>query len=485
VLSARQAAAATVVAAILGLAAPARANGRYPAAGQIVVDPSDPAHIVVRATYGLVTTRDGGAHWAWTCEQGIGFSGEEDPAIAVTSDGSVIAGIAEGLFAAHGDGCAWAPALALAQRPTLDVSDVRATPSSALAIAWRSLQDTTTQLWRSSDDAVTWTQAGADLPAGFSGVTVDAAPSDPMHVVVSGGFADTTAGLAISADGGSTWTPVVVPGTVALRPPYLSAVDPTSPGTLYVRAPGETADALLVTRDGGATWTTAFQGQGGLFGFALSPDGATVLVGGTKDGVWRASTSDLAFHKVSPLGVLCLAWAAVGVYACADEPTAGFTVGLSTDEGATFAPVMHRRDLAGPLACDAGTTVGASCPSLWPATECFIGAVSCDAPPGDMGVTETSTPPPAHHACACGEAPGEGPRDAGPIALALALAACACRASSRTPRRWRRSPPSPPCRSASRPPRCTRPSARRRPCPGRRRGGRRRSSARRSCGPPS
>ena len=154
-----------------------------------------------------------------------------------------------------------------------------------------------------------------------------------------------------------------------------------------MRVPGETADAMLVTHDGGTTWTTAFQGTGGLLGFALSPDGATILVGGAKDGLWRASTSDLTFAKVSPLGVLCLAWASPGVYACADEATDGFTVGLSTDEGATFTAVMHRADLTGPLACDAGTSVGAQCPALWPATECVIGAASCDAGPGDVGVT--------------------------------------------------------------------------------------------------
>jgi hypothetical protein len=425
---------AAVLAAIpiLALASPARANGRYPAAGQIVVDPSDPAHIVVEATYGLLTTRDAGLHWAWICEQGIGFSSEEDPAVAVTADGSVLAGIVEGLFTTHGDSCAWSPVAALAQRPVLDVSTLGAMPASAVGIAWTSIVDTTTALWRSDDDAVTWMQMGVALPAGFSGVTVDVAPSDPMTIVVSGGFADATAGLEISSDGGASWTPSTVPGADALRPPYLSAVDPTSPATLYVRVPGMTADALLVTHDGGSTWKTAFQGTGGLFGFALSPDGATVLVGGTSDGVWRASTSDLTFAKVSPLGVLCLAWSSAGVYACADERTDGFTVGLSTDEGATYTAVMHRADLTGPLACDAGTSVGEQCPSLWPATECVIGATACDASPGDVGVTETAAPPPAvHKACACGEAPGQGTGDAGPFALALAAAwACWARARS-------------------------------------------------------
>ena len=38
----------------------ALANGRYPAASQLLVDPTDREHIVVSATFGLLESRDGG-----------------------------------------------------------------------------------------------------------------------------------------------------------------------------------------------------------------------------------------------------------------------------------------------------------------------------------------------------------------------------------------------------------------------------------------
>ena len=67
------AAAFALAASLVGL--PALANGRFPAAGQIAVDPSDPSHLVVRTTYGLTVTNDHGAHWSWVCEAAVGYSG--------------------------------------------------------------------------------------------------------------------------------------------------------------------------------------------------------------------------------------------------------------------------------------------------------------------------------------------------------------------------------------------------------------------------
>src|SRR5262245_66324806 len=46
--------------AVVGLTSQARANGRFPAAGQVVVDPGDKQHIVLRTTYGILQTTDGG-----------------------------------------------------------------------------------------------------------------------------------------------------------------------------------------------------------------------------------------------------------------------------------------------------------------------------------------------------------------------------------------------------------------------------------------
>src|SRR5207249_3345481 len=88
-------------AALSLLAAPALGNGRFPAAGQIVVDPADPSSIVIRATYGTLTTRDGGKSWSWICEASVGYSGSEDPMMGITKDGSMLAGTFQGLSVTH------------------------------------------------------------------------------------------------------------------------------------------------------------------------------------------------------------------------------------------------------------------------------------------------------------------------------------------------------------------------------------------------
>ena len=98
--------------AVAGLASSASANGKFPAAGQLVVDPSDPAHIVVRTTFGVVTTRDAGTAWDWICEEAAGYSNYEPP-IAVTGNGSVLAGLSTGVSVAAGGTCAWSASLGI------------------------------------------------------------------------------------------------------------------------------------------------------------------------------------------------------------------------------------------------------------------------------------------------------------------------------------------------------------------------------------
>ena len=73
------------------------AHGRFPQAGQVVVDPNDDDRIWVRTTYGIITTDDGAGEWRWICPEGVGFDGDqEDPPIGFMNDGSVIAGTFDG-----------------------------------------------------------------------------------------------------------------------------------------------------------------------------------------------------------------------------------------------------------------------------------------------------------------------------------------------------------------------------------------------------
>ena len=155
---------------------------------------------------------------------------------------------------------------------------------------------------------------------------------------------------------------------------------------VYVRLHADKADTLVVSKDAGDTFTNAFTGAS-LLGFALSPDGATVAVGGDKDGLWTADASALAFTKTSTLDVRCLAWNEQGLFACADEGLDNFGVGLSTNGGKTFAPFMQRDNICGVLACGDETSTAKVCSGLWEVTRLSIPSNAC----GKAEDTSTST----------------------------------------------------------------------------------------------
>ncbi|MGK4005370.1 hypothetical protein WMF31_22265 [Sorangium sp. So ce1036] len=447
------AASAAALIATAALAAPASANGRFPAAGLIAAHPGDPSRLLVRATYGVLTSRDGGASWHWICEPVVGFGGNEDPMLAFLADGTIVAGVFQGLSASRNGGCDWAFAGGdLADRYVVDLSADREDPSRAVLVVSSGLGAGRflTQLWETADNAGAWTQAGGDLPEDFLALTVDAAPSDRDRVYVSGRFgAPMYAGaLQRTSDRGATWERLDIPGSDDRHLPYIGAIDPADPDTLYVRLDGDPTDAVLVSRDGGESFTTVFESQGDLLGFALSPDGDAVIVGGGADGIWRAPTSSLEFEKISDVGARCLTWTPAGIFACGEEFKDGFTVGKSSDGGATFSALLHLDGLCGPLECAPESGVASICQDLWGATRATIGSQQCGGDGGAGTGGEGSGaggagPAPAPEAGGCGckigaaAAEAAAPRGGGVGWLALSAAAALAWARRRVGERHR------------------------------------------------
>jgi len=98
------------------------------------------------------------------------------------------------------------------------------------------------------------------------------------------------------------------------------------------------------------------------------------------------------FTKVSELAVRCLTWDDSGLYACADQFIDGYNVGVSVDDGATFAPLSQQDSPCGPPdSCGAGTSIGDECPGRWPAESAELGApISCDGESGGAGASSGS-----------------------------------------------------------------------------------------------
>lgn len=413
------------------LARTAAANGRFPAASQLVVDPGDPSHIAVAATYGLLESFDQGQNWWFICEPGYGSNGQEDPALGIMSGGTMIAGLSGGLsVAADPRGCAFGFAEGpLKGEVVADVSVERGDPSRAVAV-------TATPgpieggfgvhalLAESGDGGRSWQQAGVALPTDFVPFTVDVAPSDPERVYVSGSSlgAEPVGLIERSDDRGKSWERLVVQGADLGANIYIAAIDAGDPDFIYARV-SAVDDALLVSRDGGHQWKLVYQAARSMLGFALSPDGSKVALGGPGNDLVVAPTSTLAFATASTLRVRCLTWSAAGLYACGDERE-GFSLGLSGDEGMTFTPIYHLRSHC-PLDCPSTSAVAAAC-----GTDCDViadaGASDAGAPDADA---EPEAPLEAAAEAEAADAPAtvDAPADEGAPPALTAEGGCGCR----------------------------------------------------------
>jgi hypothetical protein len=415
---------------VLALPAAARANGRYPAATQIVVDRDAGTRYAVRTTFGVILSKDSGATWDWLCEDAMGItSTNADPSLGFTLGGDLLAADeGDGLAQSTDFGCGWnvSPVVDKDHGGFFDDLVVRpSTPHVVLALNSGHVTGTTddlTQLFQSTDDGATWTAHGAKLDPNVLADTVEVSKSDPMRLYVSGVRGDgptRVAAVFVSKDDGATWEEHAVPFDPNLESGiFISAVDDANPDVIYVRTawqglvpqtPPITKPArLLVTKDGGQTWNVAYQGQGPLFGFALA--NGKVYVGGPEDGLRVASAADLAFQKTSDVRIQGLMpqgstlWAASAV-------VSGFILATTTDDGAHWDKKLAQLcDIRGPLACAPSTKAGV-CPDQWPKirNDLFLCDLFADAG-ADAGPPPPSDTPPAapasHGGCGCNAANG-------------------------------------------------------------------------------
>ena len=334
----------------------ARANGRFPATQQIAFSPVDPQLVVVRTTFGILLSRDAGSTWNWFCEDvlGISSSSSDDPVIALTGSGAIVAtsGSNPGMAVSADNGCTWVFAEAVAKEVVRDLVVRPNLPDTVLALT--STMDAhvgsdggtgyVQRLYESTNDGADWAALGSLLEPDVIVSTVEVAPGDGDRIYVSAerGMAGmTTASLFVSIDHGESWTERSIPIDAAEESGvFIAAVDPTDADRVYVRTLG-TGSRLLVTTDAGQTFTAPLTLQGPMRGFALSPDGSTIYAGSIEDGLFVATRDTLSFSNTSSIPVGCLATQGSNLWACSDETGGGFIVGVSTDGGRSFMPALH------------------------------------------------------------------------------------------------------------------------------------------------
>ncbi|MEO8184376.1 MAG: hypothetical protein ABI895_36675 [Deltaproteobacteria bacterium] len=377
--------------------APALGNGRFPAADQILLNPADPAHLVLRATFGLLQSRDSGRSWTWICEAAVGYMG--DPAIAVLGDGSLLAGFFGSVAVSADVGCNWGNlTLETRYQYAFDTTLDPANPARAWVLTVS--VDGSRQVSLLSVDSSGAIVEALPVGGGFVPSTVEVAPSNPNRIYVTGAIENEPSIVLRSEDRGHNWQRFAF-DAYGSSPLFISAVDPLDPNLVYARIDNQQdasrpttqrqpSDHLLVSRDAGENWETVFSLDGDLYGFALSPDGSRIATGGPELGLYLASAQQLDFKPApAPVrGLRCLRWTAEGLLACGQETLDGWTVGLSRDEGQSFEPLWHVTDLA-PLVCSPTSSTGAVCPAVWPDVARTIGAERGEPP------TIVGPPPPA------------------------------------------------------------------------------------------
>ena len=410
-------------AAALLVSWPAAANGRFPAANQIVFSPSDPEFIVLRASYGIIPSHDNGITWQFLCEDAIGVppNSIQDPSIALT-DKSLLAGASIGLSVSSDVGCNWScQSGALAGQAIADLAVRPDAPSSAVAItdsytvqADSGQELALSQVFETTDNGATWTALGAPIDPNVAVTTIDVTKTDPSRLYVSGtrGFGpQRTASLFVSKDKGQSWAEWPLPAgqfdPTAEESIFIGGVDPTNADHLYIRSSGQAGGGqsrllnVALAADGTPTFSTTyvfnvdagvlgFTGQ--MLGFALSPDGAKVYIGSVQDGLWVAQTSDMVFHQTSSIAVQCLATRGAELWACSSE-VHGFIAAVSTDDGKTFTSKLPTiGTLAGPIACAPNATGGVACGASANASQCassyelFCELNTCNSPDAsDLG----------------------------------------------------------------------------------------------------
>ena len=387
-------------ATVLALTGSARANGRMPGANDLVVAPADPAHLLLRATFGIAQSFDAGRTWSLVCEEAIGTSGViADPPVTITGDGTlVLLPPTGGALVSHDRGCSFVsapPPLAGTRGADLtrDPSDPRRVlvlTSTVMSVDARGFTVVQNTLVETRDDARTF-RLLATLPTDFEAETVEVAPSDAQRIYVSGTASDNPllGVLFTSSDGGVSWSKSTLALPAGSGSLFVSAVHPLEPDQLWVRVParGDTIGILparlFMSRDRGQSFVQLAATTRAMFGFALSPDGRELAYGGPADGLYVGpSDGSGSFEKVSQIGVRCLRWTAQGaLFACGTEPMDAFSLGSSLDRGRAFMPLYRLVDTC-PQLCADTQREAALCQQAWPQLAQRVGAstTACAAP---------------------------------------------------------------------------------------------------------
>lgn len=351
----------------LAAAAPAAwGNGRFPAAQHLIGGPPGVAdRLAVRTTFGILQSTDRGRRWTFLCEDLLGLSNTSlwDTPIQFASDGSLLGGLPDGLARLR-DGCSSERVREIGGSFTADLT----ASADGTTVYWiGSTGAAANRVLVSTDGGATFSPRGTARD-GVLLETVEVSDVDPDRVYVTAVQLEPRAFILLrSTDGARSFRELPI-ARGDLSGAYLAGLDPRSADGVWLRAPlrldggGVGGTALLYSADGGERFDEVATTTGPMLGFAVRGDGV-VFYGGPDDGLWRGAPG--GFQRLSTLPLSCLRHHGGALYACANHLRTGWAVGRSTDDGATFEPLLRFEEIAGPPSCPAGTLGASICPGRW------------------------------------------------------------------------------------------------------------------------
>jgi len=425
--------------AALALFAPARAraNGAFPDSLSILLPRDKPDEITLATNFGLVFTADGGRTWEWTCEHDSSLGAilyqlgppPRDTMFALGLD----------LVRSEDEGCVWTPATGRVAKGFL--FDLFADPTNGdrvLAVA--NPNDETparVHVFESMDGGATFPTSLFEAEVGFdiSGLELPAADPSILYLTwASSKSGELRSGIIRLRDRGTTIDRYDHFTTLQGNPLGIATVDRKDARKIFLRAFGTEHDRLAISEDGGATVRVALEVSRSLVGFVQREDGVLFAAARDVDGGTLFVSRDEGKTFTAQTGVQprfrALGGRGSRLYAAGDDAADGFALGASDDDGRTWQPLLHFKDVERVKSCP-GTGLpqacGPSCIRL-SSIELFRPQVCSFYTPPDAAPSDAAMAPPSP-GCHCGVG-GRAGTSGLPLAF-VALAAIAAVTRSR------------------------------------------------------
>ena len=382
----------------------ASANGRAPGTNGVFFAPSDPHTIWVRTTFGPLVSHDDGCTFHWICEQNVGYAGQFDPKYRIATDGTIFASTFSGLRVSHDNGCSFTTATASLPVGSpgriadiwIDALDIGPTGEIWAATAESGKPN---DIYKSTDNGATFAPAGMQSPTiWWKSVTV--APSDARTVYITGyqvagmfddgGQMPPTAHFVTTTDGGGHWSESPLANVAYGSTPllYVTGAQPGTPMTALMYSAGAnppSGDLLYRTTDGGTTFAQVLATTDPIRD-VIYRDATHVIVATVAGGSYSSGDGGATFAPMAGTPQLaCLGQNNGTLYGCGANWDPDFKAVAKSSDAMTWSKVFRFVELAGPLACPAGTAEHDVCAPLWPSLQQQFGASgpTCGVAAGD------------------------------------------------------------------------------------------------------